>query len=336
MKKVVFLIFSLFQLSSSIAQQKVVLIEQFSNSGCPTCAAFTPPIVNWVQGNNAKACMLVYHTPFPYNDSMYHENPTESDARVAFYNVVGVPHSILDGNYYRANSSTFGSNISTQVNNRLGDTSRYDLVLQQASLLGNTVSGVLELQTTNLEFEPNINAFIVAVEEELLKSAYAASPGNNSENVYHFVMRKFLTPIEGVVLSTTPNSNSKTIAFNWELTNFKRSSELRLLAFVQNTQTKEILNARYWNPTQPVGLFSKKATELQLFPNPSSSSSYFHMPIGGDFLLELSNLSGQVIYSSAGEAAVYDRLEIPQLPQGVYVVKLSAKQRLFYSKLIQQ
>lgn len=316
------------------AQERIVLIEQFSNSGCPTCATFTPPIVNYVNANPDKAAIIIYHTPFPYNDSMYHENPIESDARTAFYNVQGVPFSIADGNFYRANSSTFGNNLQNTITNRRAIPAQYAIRFDSLQYTGAGVAGTVTFTASENLDSLNLRGFVVAVEEEVLKSAYAASPGNNSESKYNFVMRKFLTDVNGVALDNKVPEGSFSVGFDWTLAKFKRNDQLRLIAFVQDFTTKEILNAQLINPTQSTGLAKENKIEFNLYPNPAKELVNIVLPAGDNFQVKLYNLQGQLISSEKFEVAGIHTLNLSGIAEGLYLVQVQTPGSLSSQRLV--
>jgi hypothetical protein len=84
------------------------LIEQFTNSGCPPCAASIPGI----DANLNSVLMLAYHTHYPYSDSMFYENSLQSDSRFPYYNATSVPNSIVDGYNFDGHSATLLAVIS--------------------------------------------------------------------------------------------------------------------------------------------------------------------------------------------------------------------------------
>lgn len=122
--------FSIFLMTSSLsfAQQRIVLLEQFTNSGCPPCASSTPTVLNYVDTSPNDVVAIAYHTSFPYNDSMYFENPVQSNTRTSLYGVSGVPHTVIDGNYYSNGSPAFISVMSSTINARKAMPAQYNQI----------------------------------------------------------------------------------------------------------------------------------------------------------------------------------------------------------------
>ena len=132
MKKVFLLVFALlFIKSATVFGQRKVLIEQFTNSGCPPCGSVTPQEAQFANSNPSNVIMISYHTSFPYLDSMYFENPIESDQRVSFYTIPSVPFTKVDGNYF---SGYLVPTINTTVPQRALITPRYSVAINNLTL----------------------------------------------------------------------------------------------------------------------------------------------------------------------------------------------------------
>ena len=256
-----------FLLAANVALgQRIVLLEQFSNSGCPPCAASTPPVLAYAEAHPDQVVAITYHTAFPYIDSMYFENPVEAAARTRFYGIGGVPYSVIDGNYYRSSSSNLVGQIGAQVSARAAVAPGYGIVIRSATAVSGQVDAVVNVMGTA---GPNDVLHIVAVEQTVLKNSYAASPGANTETEYKYVMRKMLTDTGGLSLATQPSL----VSVSWPIHNVKRVEQIRIVAFVQNRVTKEVLQAVMATPSL-VSAMTPLAVEpaFEVYPNPSSGS----------------------------------------------------------------
>lgn len=255
-----------------LSQQRVVLIEQFTNSGCPPCASYTPQVTQYADNNPATVVCIAYHTSFPYNDSMYFENPVESNQRVGFYGVAAVPFSVMDGNQFNGSSASFVSTMSTSVPARAAIVSPYAVAAQGLQISGNVLQGSMiftSLQASNLS--DSLRAFAVVIEKNVQKSAYLASPGNNTETVYKYVMRKMLPDASGAVLQNRQQGGSDTVSLSWPLQHIKSVQELRVVAFVQHITTGEIYQAGIFAPVVITGL-QDMTTDFNptIYPVPAS------------------------------------------------------------------
>jgi thiol-disulfide isomerase/thioredoxin len=316
-------------ISSTFAQTRVVLVEQFTNSGCPPCAASSPSVFSYVNSNPADVVAIAYHTPFPYSDSMYYENPSESNARVSFYGVSGVPYSIVDGNYYSNSSGAFVSVMSSTINTRKTVSPKYDVQALSFNLTGNLLTGSFKFTSLDgANSSDNLVAQIVVIEKNVLKSSYAASPGANSETEYGYVMRKMLPNQSGTVLLNKTLGSSDTINLNWTLNKIKDINELRLVTFVQNTTTKEVYQAQLFTPQLGVAgiaeLNNTNALNAIFYPNPSTGNITISLATE-QFINKMEVISqlGELVYSQSIGASVKAINTELNLSNGIYYVKLS-------------
>lgn len=334
MKNLLILIGSTLISLNAWSQTRIVLLEQFSNSGCPPCATYTPGILNYASTNPDKIAAISYHTAYPYLDSMYYENPIESDARVDFYGSFGVPYSILDGNYYRNNSANLSANLNQTVTNRLSVASRYEIKKINTSIQERTLNGVIQFKSLNSNnTNENLRAFVVVVEKRVEKSDYKASPGNNSEQYYSFVMRKFMTDVNGNILTNKNTGETTQIEFNWNIINFKNISELRIIAFVQNIDTKEIYQSIMIDPFEsPTGVENEEQGYIfKIYPNPSKSDITIEVENNEAFELLLYNSLGKLIDRKYIHQKQY---EWHNLTNGIYILKLIQGKNVQTEKII--
>lgn len=335
MKKVIILLSFIGIWNYTNAQTKIVLLEQFSNSGCPPCASSTPPILNYVNNNTDKITAVVYHTAFPYLDSMYYENPVESDARVAFYGSFGVPYSILDGNYFRNNSANLLNTISTTVNSRASVNSTFSINKNSLNLANGTLSGSIQFNSLANNTSDNLAAFIVVVEKRVEKSDYKASPGNNSETYYSYVMRKFMTNVNGYTLTKKGLNETESIPFTWLVKNFKDLQELRVIAFVQNINTKEVYQSVMFNPFETsTGITNTELDKnYNVYPNPSNGNVFIESVQNNNFNIKVYDALGKLVETNQTNA---DKYYLNNLEKGIYLVQIMSEEGIVNKKIIVQ
>lgn len=338
--KQLFTAFAIFAFSINLfAQQRVVLIEQFTNSGCPPCASASPQVFTYVDNHPSETVCIAYHTSFPYNDSMYFENPIESNARVAYYNVMGVPNSILDGNVYQNSSSTFLGVINTQVTNRLAVAPKYDIASSFCTLIANQLSlkfNFLSLANTNAT--DTLRAHIVVIEKAVQKNAYLASPGANSETQYKYVMRKMLPNANGFVLQNRNLNEQDSIEYIINLAHIKSLNEVRVIAFVQNNISKEIYNAALFTPTILASVPEQTSVQqplFQVFPNPSSDNINIRFNNNFNFAtVELIDVLGSTVYSNQFKNTTDKIISVASFTKGIYFLKVETATEKQIQKII--
>jgi len=323
MKSLFFGIIALTISCLAFGQQRVVLLEQFSNSGCPPCAVSTPPVLAHVENNPATTMAIAYHTSFPYRDSMYFENPVDANARVAYYSVSGVPFSIVDGNAFRSTTSSLLNQLSTTFANRQNVAPNYQIEIINPTIENRELSATIRLTSLSNTNTTGVHtAHVVVVEQTVLKSSYLASPGANSENEYKYVMRKMLPTAQGTALQNRGLNGVDEYVVRWPLRAIKSIPEIRLVAFVQSETDKSIGQAQMITPTLLVTslLQSKKSEQLTVYPNPAKESITIRPTekITENAPLSIYNHLGQLVLQEA--FVVGKPFSIKALPAGVYTV----------------
>lgn len=307
-----------------VLAQRKVLVEQFTNSGCPNCAGNTPVVADYVNDNPDEVLMISYHVPFPYNDSMYHENSYQSDQRVDYYNVFSVPASRVDGNYFSGNLVPV---MAATITARAAIAPRYNISFNSSQLSANTVS--VNISFTSIDAgntgQP-LNAMVVVTEKNVLKSSYAASPGNNSETAYPWVVRRMLPDENGTVLLNTGLNETNEVFLTWTADNFKDLSQLRVVAFVQNTATKEIYQAEISTPEISTGLTgtTKESDALfDLIPNITTDNFTIRMYNSNDFSrVSIFDVNGRIRFEANIESTSLT-IDAGSMPAGIYIVQVS-------------
>lgn len=333
-----FLLFCFILAGLVLPAQRVVLIEQFTNSGCPPCAASTPPVFNYVNNNPLDVVAIGYHTSYPYSDSMYFENPFESSARVSYYGSFGVPQSFVDGNYYSNSSSNFIPVMANTINARKAIANKYNISNVNTTISGNNLNTKIvfeSLSTSNVN--DTLRAHIVVIEKNVLKSSYAASPGANTETNYEYVMRKMLPNQVGSFLVNRSLNGKDTIAFNWTMQKIKNNTQVRLVAFVQNINTKEVYMANMFSTNLSTGISenNNEACSLQAYADPTLKT----ITITSDKLkntatIKIIDMSGKNIVSEKLMPGETIQLSTSSFNAGIYFISLNDGINLLSKKII--
>jgi hypothetical protein len=322
--------------AKGFAQPRMVLVEQFTNSGCPSCAGNTPVVAAYVNANPANSIMLAHHTAFPYLDSMYYENAMQSNQRVAYYSIGAVPNSRVDGN-------AFSGNLVPVLNSVIPARSmvlpRYQVNFTIANLTNNNVTATVAFSSTDAaNMNENLVAHIVVVEKKVLKSSYVCCAGANSETEYPWVVRHMLPDGDGTILANKFLGGIDNVSVSWNANNIKDFNELRIVAFVQNNTTGEVYQAAITNPSVISGLNDHFADKATIF-------SINNPVINGEFKLMLNqavrNKTLQLI-DALGNSIYRETLSLDkgiyifqkELRAGIYFIGLDSDNSKIYQKVI--
>lgn len=240
--------FLLLALSVSAQSQRLVLLEYFTQASCGPCATYNPTINAMLAANPNTVIALKYQTDWPGIDPMNAHNPTEVDSRVTYYNVGAVPNGVIDGNYYNGhpNGVTIGS-----INTRASVASPFEIEMTHMLSPNLDSIHVTATITASQAITQPLTARVAVIEKQI---SFLSPPGTNGETVFHSVMKKFLPNVNGTTLPSSMNAGDEiVITESWKLANVYDLNQLAVVAFVQNTTTKEVHQSALSAP-QPLAL----------------------------------------------------------------------------------
>ncbi len=221
---------------------RTVLLEEWTSSTCAPCASNNPTIDAFVAARFDSVVPIKYHMnwPSPGNDPMYLYNPTQANDRRNYYGVNTVPNVIMDGvvdpSYpYSAPTSLPGAfyprkNVGTPLAMSVTDTRISN---------GDSVRADITVQVLSPLNPGNYYLRVHAVERHI---KYAAAPGTNGEKDFYDVFRKAYPNSLGTSVPTGVGTYNFTITYAIDKVVWV-DSMIYTAAFVQNDQTKEVLNS---------------------------------------------------------------------------------------------
>ena len=246
--------------------QRLVLLEHFTQASCPPCATWNPVIQNILDNNPDKITAIKYHTSWPGYDPMHNHNPEDPNARVSYYNVSAVPHSVLDGNFYSGHPN--GWNINS-VNTRYAVPSPFELSLHQEIPPSEDMVTMTMLIQASDNVTGDLLGFIAVIEEEI---EFTSPPGSNQEKIFHSVLKKLLPKKSGAGLPTSFEPGDYVILqSSWEFANVYEVDQIAGVCFVQDNGTKEVHQAANSSETMFTPPFTNDAEVMEIM-NVSASN----------------------------------------------------------------
>lgn len=307
--------------------ERLVLFEHFTQASCGPCASQNPAFTSLLSSNAGTATSIKYHTSWPGVDPMNAHNPTEVATRVAYYGVSGVPNVNLG----TANLGSPTAVSQTTINNERAKKALYRLFMSA------NMDPTTRLLTISGSAEPSV-AFpannanrlqVMLVEDPIV---YTTPPGSNGETVFPTTFRKAFPNAEGSLIGTvnTPG-NSHFFNFNtFTVPGFYVDTNLYVIAFVQNHQTKEIHQAMKLKVSSFItSVQNTTAPEFKLYPNPATDWARISTQLESSTRLEFSlfNTLGQqvlptdVVKAEAGQFQ-YD-VPLNGLKPGIYLLRVA-------------
>lgn len=265
MKKALLFVGALAAVGAVNAQQRMVLVEKFSQASCGPCAAQNPALNALLASNPTKAVSVAYQVSWPGYDPMYEHNPTEIDSRVSYYGINAVPDRVQDG--------TNMDITQAGIDSRYAVPSPVSMVITHNIDPGFATADITVTITAPAVWNPSNTVLQLAMIEKDV--TFASAPGSNGETEFHRVMRKMVpgnsgTPVVAANFSSA--GGSQTFTFNdvaipsyiYDL------GQLAFVAWVQDNTSKEVHQA---GMSEPVTLDDYAVVQSLSVPNNYSCSS---------------------------------------------------------------
>jgi len=321
-----------------------VLVEHFTNTlktECSDANSFVDDIVNKRPGD---VIGIQYHTNFDGRDPYYDDNPGDASARILFYGLSKAPYTFIDGGIqsdfaYMYSYANAASRIdSIDVTNRGLIPALFNIELVTDTISGDlSVSGKIKaLKDIDAD---NLVLFLAVTEKE--NSEYT---GPANEKVYYNVFRKFIPDAGGITLKNKwAKLDEQTIGNQvWTMENIPDNSDIEVIAFIQNTITKEVYQASSFNYRNiRVGIEDAETAagrSFRLYPNPTVNSLtiQFEEPLSNETDIKIIDIRGKAVREyTTGKGMVQFSIDNLDFKDGIYFVRVSSKGiDLGYQKLV--
>lgn len=307
MKKNLLIISVIVALSVSVfgQSQRMVLFEEFTSASCSWCAYFNPNFNALLNANSTKCTAIKYQSNFGY-DPMYLHNTLDVNNRTSYYAVPGYPDAVMDGNVFHDSP---GSVTQTMINTEYAVPSPFELTINQQLSAGGDSIYVIMLAKATAAVSGSIVAHCAVIEKHI---HFNTAPGTNGEKDFYNVMKKMLPSASGSALPTSIQPGDYFVyKFAWKLANVYTNSELSVIGFIQNTQTKEVYQSANTTATPITGIFQNDLTVL----NPGNLlPSYCEPSVEPTF--EIQNNGSQPLTSAEIKYKINDGSEASYLWSG--------------------
>lgn len=219
--------------------EKKVLLEEFTSNTSYSCAVNNVFINNFVNAHITSICAIKYHLGFPPpgNDSLYLENPITPEQRASYYIVNTVPTTYYNGKVRIAMPYSFDSNLTVPFDNELLYGSPIEMKVNDTLLSLDTMQTKVDIRVLYKLPPYDYRLKIYAVERFKI---YQTPPNINGETQFYDIFRKSITDSIGIALPTDTGLYS--YVFQYHKEPLWSSIMIYTTAFVQNENTKEILN----------------------------------------------------------------------------------------------
>lgn len=325
------LLFILMLAASALAAQtsakKYVLIEHFTNSNCSNCGSKNPAFYNLIDDYPNDIHHISIHPPIPYAScALYQANKTENSARAGFYNIFGTPSVALNGELQPISSPLL---TLVTLQNYLDQTSPMWVQVSESGP-ANARQGIVKLHSLSAVPGSGYKLYVALVEKTL------EYKGTNSETVHHDVFRDMLTDVAGVDITPAAAGQSIQFTYNYDVTPWN-DNEMYLLAWVQKSDNKEVLNSGTRFDPALTGTHDVTVQTVRVRPNPVTDQAL--VQIGDDRAesLEVFSANGQRVTAAfenqpAGTVAV----SAASLAPGIYFLKMRGEKGAYVAKMVKE
>ena len=313
-------------------RKRNVLIEHFTNNSSEKSSQATA-MINAIDLSNDKDIVNIqYHTNFPGVDSFYVENPGDVSSRILFYGLSKTPYSFVDGGTNKLKFATISDyNLAfinqTDVTRRSLISPVFDIKLDSLIVSGGvlTIGGAITaLEDTTIS---NLTLYLAVVEKTSNK--YSTS----NDTIYRNVFRKFIPDPAGISLGSkwikgeaVPMQDQ-----TWIIQKTLNSSDIEVVAFLQNNVTKEVYQAASMlKPKITVGIEKPGVLDnidFALYPNPAKQqlTISFGEPLERSTDIFIYDFGGMIVKTfKAGSGETEYFIDDLGLKDGIYLIRVSS------------
>ena len=327
--------------------QRTVLHETFTSSTCPPCKPGNEVLMNILKAQDASKWVCIkYQYNFPGTGDPYYTS--ECGARGSFYGGInGVPDLYCDGTMNMNPQSYTATRFNILANVPAAST-----MTGSATVANKTVSLNVTINPALTYDNPNLRFFATIIEKETFNNRKT-----NGETVFHYVMKKFMTSINGDTIEplvlNTPISLDYSYTFNgnYRLPPTGQSSlinhatehsvedfqALMVVYWLQDIVTKEVYQAGKADPNP--NYTSRVSVEeiafnsnIRIYPNPAKDNVTISAtePIKE---VTIQNLLGQKVSSYNGNVTA---IPVSELANGMYIITIKTENGVFNQKFIKE
>jgi hypothetical protein len=305
--------------------KKYVLMEHFTNTFCGICANSNPSFFSAVKiESNPNIHHMSIHSSIPYAQCpFYNVNKTEQDNRATFYNLPGTPRVSLNG----ANLVSVSDVTSTMVDN-MATTSPIQVKVTETT--GTSRVATVKVKTVGTAPSGTHKLYVAMVEKVVNFNA------QNGEKKHYNVFRQYLKSAGDDVAFAAVN-NELTFTYNYTVPQTFVAAEVYVIAFVQNTTTKAVVNSgTRFDITSAINEPSID-NEVSLSPNPTTNM--MQITIADNIHPQsytLTNVAGQVIENKTGLNTNAFTINLSNQAAGMYFLKVRSTEGVALKKIFKE
>lgn len=308
--------------------KRYVLLEHFTNSPCSICASRNPAFYSLIQMHPQDVHHIAYHPAFPYNSCIFYQaNTTENSARTSFYGINGTPRVVLNGTLVNAGSQLLPA---ATLNAAIPNTSPVHLQVTETS--GTDRTATVQIFTHSTVPAGNYKLYLAVVEKDV---DYTAPVTGATE--HYDVFRDMLPGTDGLPVTLAAPGGSITQTFTYSVASGWNAAQIYAVAFLQNADTKEVLNSGTKFDPLVVATGEPRAQSISIQPNPVHETAVAYLGDDRAEALEVFDLGGRrVSVSFENQEVGAVSFSLREVPKGIYVVKITGRKGVYTAKVVKE
>ncbi len=224
-----------------LPNRNIVVIENFTNTGCGPCATFAPVLDQVINERLGDAICIKCHGNYPDKlDPFYLAEQSNLDDRIDFYSINSYPSLIVNGSQTRYTLST---SLLNDMIDGAGETDQdYDI-----SITGSVSDHVLTVSGDVTARKDVADASTLKLTAVAIEEYYYSSSGySNGEHEMQFVAKRYMPDGKGAAIADSMEKEKPyPFTFSCDLGSFYDESQLGVVAYVQDTVSKLIVASAY-------------------------------------------------------------------------------------------
>jgi len=221
----------------SIATQSVPnmpLFEEFTSSTCAPCASFNSSVFTpFMAAHPEDITVIKYQMSWPAPGDPYYT--AEGGVRRVYYGVSFVPDLFTGG----INTATTSTGVNNAYNYQMAKDAFFDIDSYFEITNDHNI-------TVNVDITPYLDAEDFTVHMVVIEKITTENTGNNGETSFKNVMMKMLPDANGTAVNFIAGEHAYlSETYDMSSTNVEEMSDLAVVVFIQNNETKEVFQSAY-------------------------------------------------------------------------------------------
>jgi hypothetical protein len=320
-------------------RNRTALIEHFTSTGDMASRRADSTLNELANSNPLDILDIQYHTSFSGADPFNETNPVDPRTRASLYQLSTVPVSILNGGttgkYIYNYSDNFPDTTFVKNQSLIDPLFLIDLKKNQTA---NSLVATADIRPLN-ELHGHQVTLHMAVIERLVRGV----TGANGDTLFESVL-KTLLPDTSFTEDWFPGISNKSVSRSWNFAHVYNPDEIRVIAFIQDENTREIYQAAIDKYDLPPTLEEEISTPeasgagFVLFPNPASHEVFigFAEVLDKKAKADLYDISGRLVLSCQlfpGDKLY--KISLDDCTEGLFIMQITSENQFIgFQKMI--